>query len=225
VRSRTDDLVERYLDRLDAAMRGAPSETRNELLDDIREHIDAARAEARGDPEVDVREILDRLGPPEQIAREAWPAAASPAPTAGPLEWAAVIFLLVGGVIFPLLGWLVGVVLLWCSKVWTPRAKAIGTLVIPGGLLLATFLMLAIPLSTSTTSCGPLDTGSVQTTIPVGTPSAETPQASEAGGCQSGDDDPNWFAFGAFALAVVLPIGTSVYLVRQARRPAPRAAR
>jgi hypothetical protein len=36
-----------------------------------------------------------------------------------------------------LVGWLVGVVLLWSSTVWTLRDKLIGTLVIPGGLATA----------------------------------------------------------------------------------------
>jgi formate hydrogenlyase subunit 3/multisubunit Na+/H+ antiporter MnhD subunit len=41
-------------------------------------------------------------------------------------EWATVALL-------PLV-WVVGVVLLWRSRAWTPRDKLIGTLVVPGGL-------------------------------------------------------------------------------------------
>ena len=40
------------------------------------------------------------------------------------------------------LGWLAGVALLWLSKTWTVRDKLLGTLVVPGGLLPATYLTL-----------------------------------------------------------------------------------
>jgi hypothetical protein len=39
-------------------------------------------------------------------------------------------------VILPVLGWFIGVVLLWVSDAWNTRDKVIGTLVVPGGLLL-----------------------------------------------------------------------------------------
>ena len=50
------------------------------------------------------------------------------------------MLLLVGGVVLPVLGWFVGVVLLWASAVWTTRDKLVGTLVVPGGLALPIFL-------------------------------------------------------------------------------------
>jgi hypothetical protein len=56
-------------------------------------------------------------------------------------EIAAILLLLVGGVIAPLLGWFVGAALLWSSNAWTPRQKLLGTLVIPGGLLPAVLLL------------------------------------------------------------------------------------
>ncbi len=84
VGSRADDLVAGYLGRLDVALRGAPR--RRELLDDIREHIDVARAKATGDPELAVRETLERLGTPEEIAAEAIPRTDQRAPSWGALE-------------------------------------------------------------------------------------------------------------------------------------------
>lgn len=53
---------------------------------------------------------------------------------AGWLEWIVVFLLPLGGFVVPVLGWLVGAGLLWCSRVWTTREKLIGTLVVPGGL-------------------------------------------------------------------------------------------
>jgi len=38
--------------------------------------------------------------------------------------------------VLPVIGWIVGVVLLWASNAWTVRDKLIGTLVLPGGLML-----------------------------------------------------------------------------------------
>ena len=55
------------------------------------------------------------------------------------METAALVFLLVGGFISAL-GWLIGLVLLWSSSVWTTRDKVIGTLVVPGGLAGSVFL-------------------------------------------------------------------------------------
>jgi ABC-type Mn2+/Zn2+ transport system permease subunit len=43
--------------------------------------------------------------------------------------------------VVPIIGWLVGVVLLWASDAWTTREKLIGTLVVPGGLALPLFLL------------------------------------------------------------------------------------
>ncbi|NMM33617.1 MAG: hypothetical protein HHJ13_06400 [Phycicoccus sp.] len=48
------------------------------------------------------------------------------------LEILAVLMLTVGSLI-PVLGWAVGVILLWSSGRWRPWEKLLGTLIIPGG--------------------------------------------------------------------------------------------
>ena len=48
----------------------------------------------------------------------------------------AVVGLVVGSLVLPVVGWLVGLVLLWRSRSWTTLEKVLGTLVWPGGLLL-----------------------------------------------------------------------------------------
>ena len=58
------------------------------------------------------------------------------------IDVAAIVLLLVGGLIVPLLGWLVGVVLLWVSNAWNVRDKVIGRVFVPGGLGLAGFIIL-----------------------------------------------------------------------------------
>ena len=56
------------------------------------------------------------------------------------IEVLAVLLLLIGGVVIPVLGWLVGLVLLWASSAWTTERKLLGTLVLPGGLIPAAML-------------------------------------------------------------------------------------
>lgn len=60
----------------------------------------------------------------------------------GSQERAAVILLGGAGILVPVLGWVVGVVLLWSSRVWTIAEKAIATLLTPGMLLIPVVLVL-----------------------------------------------------------------------------------
>ena len=130
-------IVEDYLRRLDAAAAGLPAERRAELVADIREHIDAA-LHAQGD-EVDARNVLERLGPPEQIAAEATDdAGASRMRTSGTFEVVALVVLALGGFVIPVLGYLAGVALVLGSKTWSMREKQIG--------LLLPFLLLYLPV-------------------------------------------------------------------------------
>jgi hypothetical protein len=56
------------------------------------------------------------------------------------VEVATLVLLPLGGVILPIVGWFVGVVLLWVSDAWTTRDKLLGTFVVPGGLTLPLYL-------------------------------------------------------------------------------------
>jgi hypothetical protein len=51
--------------------------------------------------------------------------------------------LLVGGVIVPVIGCLVGAYLLWTSRVWSLREKLLGTLVLPGGWIWVPVVLVA----------------------------------------------------------------------------------
>jgi hypothetical protein len=68
---KTDELVEEYLHRLEMALRPLPQSRRDQLVSEIAEHIEQGRARAQGESEAAVREILDRLGEPEDIAAAA----------------------------------------------------------------------------------------------------------------------------------------------------------
>jgi uncharacterized membrane protein len=147
-----DRLVDDYLDRLERELAGFPPARRRELVQEISEHIAEARAGLETENEAEIRNPLDRTGDPADIAAEArgpveeQPATAAPAAErrSGAFDVVALVLLLLGGVVVPVVGWLVGVVLLWISSAWTARQKLLGTLVVPGGLALPAGILLLV---------------------------------------------------------------------------------
>jgi hypothetical protein len=207
-----DPLVADYLRRLDQAAAGLPADRRAELVLEIRDHIAAAQAGGATD-EAGVRDVLRRLGPPEEIADAARddvpggrPAVVLQQPGIA-LETAAVLLLTVGSVV-PVVGWVAGVVLLWTSRRWTGGEKLLGTLVVPlgpGGLLLtAPFLSAGsgrarpAPPRRGGERRGP---GERRTTCTVTGP-------------------PSWATAVLAAFCVVAPLLVAVLLHRRARRRA-----
>jgi uncharacterized membrane protein len=150
--SDSDRIVADYLDRLDAALTGIPRTGRQEVLDDIETHIAEARAELAPDDEAAVRNLLERLGDPSEIAAEARERFGVRRPRTTWREIGALILLPFGGLVIPFVGWFVGVVLLWVSDAWTARDKLIGTLVVPGGLILPGWLL--VQVGTGSSVCG-----------------------------------------------------------------------
>jgi hypothetical protein len=99
-------------------------------------------------------------------------------------EWTTVVLL-------PLV-WVVGVVLLWRSRAWTPRDKLIGTLVVPGGLAYVIYAAVdAVLLITE--GCEPQDLCSVAIYI-----------------------DPVWAV--VLAALTILPLASAIYLAIRADR-------
>jgi hypothetical protein len=137
--AQADKLAKDYLKRLNVELRDLPRARRRELVDEIAEHISEGRADLEVEDESSIRTLLERIGAPEDIAAEARERFGVQR-RSGALDLVALILLLIGGVVVPVIGWLVGVVLLWSSSVWTAREKLIGTLVVPGGLALPFFL-------------------------------------------------------------------------------------
>jgi uncharacterized membrane protein len=161
----TDRLVDDYLRRLEAAAAELPQERRSELVAEIREHIDHALREIAEDDEVAIRNILERLGSPEEIAEEAaGPQAAvgigHEGGQAGRLEVAALIALVV-----PFIGWLVGLVLVVLSRAWSTREKLAGFVlgflpfVVPFLVLVATGAESGTPVPVVTPEEPPADSG------------------------------------------------------------------
>jgi uncharacterized membrane protein len=151
--SDTDKLVADYLERLDRELRDLPRARRRELVEEISGHIAEARADLETENEASIRSLLDRLGEPEDIAAEAR-GRVGVERRGSALDIVALIFLLIGGVVLPVLGWVIGVVLLWISETWTTTEKVIGTLIVPGGLALPLFLTL-VTASAETCSGSP----------------------------------------------------------------------
>lgn len=147
-----DALVREYLGRLELAAQVLPAGRRRELRVEIGEHIEAALAETTSRDEVAVRNVLERLGPPEDIvAAEVGPSPASAAPSqAGALEIGALALLAGGAMLTPVFGVaalvlsMVGLVLVWSSAAWTSRQKRIATVIMLGMPFLTTLLLLAL---------------------------------------------------------------------------------
>jgi uncharacterized membrane protein len=135
-----DALVYQYLTDLEAELRGLPANRRRELLDEVGQHITAARATLDPETEAGIRTVLERLGDPADIAAEARERYGVQVDSARPaIPWLEVLtlasFVLVPFIVMldmsmlvPFLAWLAGLALLWRSHIWTTRDKRIGTL-------------------------------------------------------------------------------------------------
>jgi hypothetical protein len=203
-----EGLVDDYLRRLRSAARALPRRTRRELLTEVGEHIAAARAAGEMSNEASVRNLLEGLGAPDEIAAAARAEAGPEQPGAGGRQVAAIIVLLVGGVLGLVLGvpgalagWIVGVVLLWTSPRWRWGDKLVGTLIWPGGLAAPLFLM-TFATTTSGYSC-----------------------SSSAGHQSCQPPGPSVLSIvGGIILYLVIfaaPIVVATYLLRRARTAAP----
>ena len=177
-----DALILRYLQDLEAQLQDLPAPRRQELLDEVAEHIASARASLEPETEAGVRTVLERLGDPADIAAEARERFGVPPP--GPrvptprLEIIAIVLLVI-----PFLGWVLGVILVWLSRIWTTRDKLVGTL---GGLS-----WVLAGLGTISISAG---------ARPVGSPAP------------LGPSETSLLEVALFVLPFVLPVVAAVYL-------------
>lgn len=224
-----DRAVTEYLARLDDLARRLPDAQRTELVSAITEHIGDARA--RGGPldEAATRTTLDRLGDPADIVAAA--AAEQPGtdgetaradPAAGArgrgsgtgLEIAAVVLLTAGSLV-PTLGWMVGIVLVWCSRRWRLSEKLLATLVFPGGTGLALWLGGTVAWSTSSGTC---------VTESSSATGGQVTSSTACGGSGSGSGVLSALGAVAFGVAVVAPLVVAGVLLHRARTRAARSA-
>jgi uncharacterized membrane protein len=208
-----DKLAERYLKHLEVELDDLPRDRRREIVDEIEGHIAEARAGHEDETEADVRNILEGLGDPADIAADArerfqvTPTSAAAPYKPGWIEVGALVMLLVGGLIVPIVGWFIGVVLLWVSNAWNVRDKVIGTVFVPGGLGLSIFLLFA---SLSVAGGGSSDTNCV------------VDSDGRANCFETSTSDPTSFteilAIVFLVALVVTPLITTAYLTYRLRR-------
>ncbi|MGO0576824.1 HAAS signaling domain-containing protein [Ornithinimicrobium panacihumi] len=140
-------LVRDYLDRLHQEATRLPAHEGRELEANIREHF----AEALG-PQADeatVRDTIDRLGDPAELVDAAVGARPEPGPVpgtdrpdTGAREAAAIALLLGAAVLFILWPlaipmWIVGLVMVFTARRWTPTLKAWAGIVLGAAMPIA----------------------------------------------------------------------------------------
>jgi hypothetical protein len=186
----TDPLILRYLQDLDAQLQDLPANRRQELLDEVAEHIAAARADLNPETEAGVRTVLERLGDPADIAAEARERFGVPPPDPRVrTPWLEIITIVL--LVIPFLGWVAGAILVWLSRIWATRDKLVGTV---GGLS-----WVLAGLGTIFISAG---------SRPVGSPEPLGPA------------ETNLLEVALFVLPFVLPVIAAIYLGLRLRRRA-----
>ena len=138
-------VVRNYLAQLESALGGLPTDVRDGIVAGVAEELsglDAATAAER----------IETLGDPAFIAAEARaespaPVITAPAPAAefgmSSQRWYIVlttVLLEFGGIVIPLAGWVVGIMLLWASPLWTRVEKLVATIV-PTGAAAVCFII------------------------------------------------------------------------------------
>ena len=195
-------LARDYLKRLKKAAANLPRARRRELIGEIESHLNEALPS--GATEAEALNVLERLGEPAEIVAEAGTGQASVA-RVGLNERVAIILLLVGGFLLGV-GWFVGVVLLWSSRIWTLRDKLIGTLVVPGGLSLLVIGVIFFQPFSGSSSTEPLTCASTKHGEVCGSATVSTSGPSTL------------WAWALFLALLVLPFFTAAYLAWRANR-------
>jgi hypothetical protein len=152
----TDRLVDEYLRRLERAATHMQRARRAELVAEIRGHIDTALSQEQAAGEAAVRNVLDRLGPPEDIVDAAEPPPRHGDQRAGKLEIVALAALIV-----PVIGWLIGAVLVFASRIWSRRDKLIAAVLLFLPIVVLSLSFVAARPSGNEDSTPPGDTRTV----------------------------------------------------------------
>jgi len=191
--------VDQYLRALDDAVRPLPRRERDELVMQVTEHIESALPSQP--TEADVRNVLDGLGSPADIAAAA--GVRAPVVRRGAREAFALVLLVTG--LPPLIGWVIGLGLLLWSPLWSARQKLLGVLIWPGGWFIVFVFGLLMPTgSSSTVSChsSPGQLGGICTTSHSGLPA--------------------WVPGLVLAVVFIAPVLVATYLWREAGRRSAR---
>ena len=124
----TSSHADEYVRQLHIVLAGMDEPQRTELTEMITAKLDAARSAEK--PDHEVQRVIRLLGAPVRVARAAGyePPRALHADNyqpAGPgaAEWVALVGLSIGSYVVPLVGWVLGAIVLWNSRRWTTSEK------------------------------------------------------------------------------------------------------
>jgi hypothetical protein len=119
-----DTILGGYRRRLEEELSGLPRTRREEIVSEVDAHIRDARTAHAAETDADLLNLLDRLGDPSVIGTEARERfdVAEPA-SAGGREVIALLLLVVGPFIVPIVTWALGAMLVWGSGAWSAREK------------------------------------------------------------------------------------------------------
>lgn len=119
-----DTILGGYRLRLVEELSGLPRARREEIIAEVDAHIRDARTAHAAETDADLLNLLDRLGDPSVIGTEARERfdVAEPA-SAGAREVIALLLLVVGPFIVPVVTWVLGAILVWSSGAWSMREK------------------------------------------------------------------------------------------------------
>lgn len=149
MKTKREDLVSNYIRDLSRELQGFSSHQRQEIIAEVREHIEASLIDSENTSEAALLNTLERLGAPSDIAEEAYERFGVSRHGSTRREILVLILLTLGGIrlatggtVFPTVVWTVAVILLWSSSVWGLREKLIGSGIVPLGLV----AVLLVPL-------------------------------------------------------------------------------
>jgi hypothetical protein len=193
------------------AGRHLPPDRMHDLLGEVEAHLSEAIPPGASDEEA--LEVIERLGPPGDIVDAEQPRVEVTVGRRGWHEWAAVILLPLGGLVVGV-GWLIGLILLWSSRLWTTRDKLIGTLIVPGGIATAVWLALVL---TGTGANARLCRG-FATEVNPATGAVIRPGSIRCASATPPSITPTAWQIALIAFCVLAPILSAVYLARRAGR-------
>lgn len=130
-------MTDAYLNALGHAVRDLPTPIANDIVEGVREEL-------RGLDEISARRRIDELGDPLSIAASAREELVPRRLDASGYTVLTIVLIAIGGIVIPVLGWGIGVAMLWSSRTWERRDKLVGTLVLPIALAVSALVGAAL---------------------------------------------------------------------------------